>query len=182
MTENFRFSKTRQYETFYVIFKHNDYLLDFQDILQCVAKSTWHNFDESWVVGANSKSNMYSISHYWKCNYRVQTMYHLPPLLSYLVASHGSSHGNQNICALGIATLPLAFSVLSYCMFIDVFSWIWLLPCRTFSSKSAQNLGGSTHGVRKSHKKSHSTLRAKRATVTFWVGKSWPKMVNFDEF
>ena len=86
MTENFRFSKTRQNETFYVIFKHNDYLLDFQDILQCVAKSTWHNFDESWVVGANSKSNMYSISHYWKCNYRVQTMYYLPsPGLSYLV-------------------------------------------------------------------------------------------------
>ena len=34
-------------------------------------------------------------------------------------------------------------------------------------------------------KKSHSTLRAKRATFTFWVTKSWlkmPKIVNFGEF
>ena len=34
-------------------------------------------------------------------------------------------------------------------------------------------------------KKSHSTLRAKRATFTFWVDKSslkMPKMVNFGEF
>ena len=41
------------------------------------------------------------------------------------------------------------------------------------------------HSVWKSQKKSHSTLRAKRATFTFWVDKSWlkmPKMVHFDEF
>ena len=41
------------------------------------------------------------------------------------------------------------------------------------------------HGVWKSQKKSHSTLRAKRATFTFWVDKSWlkmPKMVHFGEF
>ena len=41
------------------------------------------------------------------------------------------------------------------------------------------------HGVWKSQKKSHSTLRAKRATFTFWVDKSelkMPKMVHFDEF
>ena len=31
------------------------------------------------------------------------------------------------------------------------------------------------HGVSKSQKKSHSTLRAKRATFTFWVDKSWWK-------
>ena len=43
----------------------------------------------------------------------------------------------------------------------------------------------SVHGVWKSQKKSHSTLRAKRATFTFWVDKSWlkmPKMVHFGEF
>ena len=40
------------------------------------------------------------------------------------------------------------------------------------------------HSVWKSQKKSHSTLRAKRVTFTFWVDKSsleMPKMVNFDE-
>ena len=41
------------------------------------------------------------------------------------------------------------------------------------------------HGVWKSQKKSYSTLRAKRATFTFWVDKSllkMPKMVHFGEF
>ena len=41
------------------------------------------------------------------------------------------------------------------------------------------------HGVWKSQKKSHSTLRAKRATFTFWMDKSWlkmPKVVHFVEF
>ena len=41
------------------------------------------------------------------------------------------------------------------------------------------------HGVWKSQKKSHSILRAKRATFTFWVDKSslkMPKMVHFGEF
>ena len=33
-----------------------------------------------------------------------------------------------------------------------------------------------THSVWKSQKKSHSALRAKRATFTFWVDKSWLKM------
>ena len=40
------------------------------------------------------------------------------------------------------------------------------------------------HSVWKSAKKSHSTLRAKRATFTLWVDKSllkMPKMVNFGE-
>ena len=44
---------------------------------------------------------------------------------------------------------------------------------------------GNPHNVWKSQKKSHSTLRAKRATFTFWVDKSWlkmPKMVHFCEF
>mgnify|MGYP006903934288 FL=1 len=43
----------------------------------------------------------------------------------------------------------------------------------------------NVHGVWKSQKKSHSTLRAKRATFRFWVDKSWlkmPKMVHFGEF
>ena len=38
------------------------------------------------------------------------------------------------------------------------------------------------HGVWNSQKKSHSSLRAKRATFTFWVNKSlfkMPKMVHF---
>ena len=38
------------------------------------------------------------------------------------------------------------------------------------------------HGLWKSQKKSHSALRAKRATVTFWVDKSllkMPKILNF---
>ena len=42
-----------------------------------------------------------------------------------------------------------------------------------------------THGVWKSQKKSHSTLRAKRATFTFWVDKSklkMPKTIHFGEF
>ena len=39
--------------------------------------------------------------------------------------------------------------------------------------------------VRVRPQKSHSILRAKRATFTFWVDKSWlkiPKMVHFGEF
>ena len=39
-----------------------------------------------------------------------------------------------------------------------------------------------THGVWKSQKKPHSTLRAKRTTFTFWVDKSLLKMVQFGEF
>ena len=41
------------------------------------------------------------------------------------------------------------------------------------------------HGVWKSQKKSHSILRAKRATFTFWVGKSsleMQKIVNLTSF
>ena len=41
------------------------------------------------------------------------------------------------------------------------------------------------HSVWKSEKKSHSTMRAKRATFTFWVDKSslkMPKMVNLTSF
>ena len=45
--------------------------------------------------------------------------------------------------------------------------------------------GGNYHSVWKSQKKSYSTLRAKRATFTFWVDKSSlkvPKMVHLGEF
>ena len=58
----------------------------------------------------------------------------------------------------------------------------------TFSkSRNVIFLGLLRHiqGVWKSQKKSHSTLRAKRATFTFWADKSWlkmPKMLNFGEF
>ena len=47
----------------------------------------------------------------------------------------------------------------------------------TVDSRFSEN-----HGVWKSQKKSHSTLRAKRAMFTFWVDKSslkMPKIVNF---
>ena len=46
-------------------------------------------------------------------------------------------------------------------------------------------LGHPVHSGWKSQKKSHSTLRAKRATFSFWVDKSslkMPKMVHFGEF
>ena len=42
-----------------------------------------------------------------------------------------------------------------------------------------------TRCLKITEKKSHSTLRAKRASFTFWVDKSWlkmPKMVHFGEF
>ena len=42
-------------------------------------------------------------------------------------------------------------------------------------------VGRYLHGVWKSEKKSHSTLRARQATFTFWVDKS-SKMVHFGEF
>ena len=38
------------------------------------------------------------------------------------------------------------------------------------------------HGVWKSQKKCHSTLRAKRATFTFWVDKSWLKKPKNGQF
>ena len=44
---------------------------------------------------------------------------------------------------------------------------------------------GNHHGVWKSQKTSHSTLKAKQATFTFWVDKKslkMPKKVNFDKF
>ena len=62
--------------------------------------------------------------------------------------------------------------------------WWWLqvppdLKPRFPSIKTIQ------HSVWKSPKMSHSTLRARRATFTFWVDKSslkMPKMANFGEF
>ena len=48
-----------------------------------------------------------------------------------------------------------------------------------------KSLLGNTHSVWKSQEMSHSNLRAKRATFTFWVDKSWlkmPKNVHFSEF
>ena len=54
------------------------------------------------------------------------------------------------------------------------------------SGKSRPNVCIICHGVWKSQKKSHSTLRAKRATFSIWVDKSSSKMpkmvVNFNEF
>ena len=69
--------------------------------------------------------------------------------------------------------------------------WVFIIHIiRTW--KSIQNEDGNTymeihtkHGVWKSQKKSHSTLRAKQAMITFWMDKSklkMPKIVHFDEF
>ena len=59
----------------------------------------------------------------------------------------------------------------------------FLAPFFDFPPFLATELGSPPlHGVWKSQKKSHSTLRAKRATITFWVDKSllkMPKMVQF---
>ena len=73
--------------------------------------------------------------------------------------------------------------------------WCMIIKCiqKYDFSGDIQNLGmvpaevnlGLAHGVWKSQKKYHSTLRAKRATFTFRVDKNslkMPKMVNFDKF
>ena len=64
---------------------------------------------------------------------------------------------------------------------VSNFQKLWWKNDRTTSS-----LSSLTHTVFENHrKKSHSTLRAKRATFTFWVEKSLlkiPKLVNFGEF
>ena len=60
------------------------------------------------------------------------------------------------------------------------------VPCKTSKlSVRFRSQWHFNHGVWKSQKKSHSTLRAKRATFTFRVDKSslkMPKMVHFGEF
>ena len=59
----------------------------------------------------------------------------------------------------------------------------WPTPCRTGRSRRTSHL--KIHSVWKSHKKSHLTLRAKRATFSFWVDKSSskvPNMVNLTIF
>ena len=58
----------------------------------------------------------------------------------------------------------------------------WNMSRPTIKTKTPSN---HKHGVWKSQKKYHSTLRAKRATFTFWVNKSWlkmPKKFHFGEF
>ena len=51
--------------------------------------------------------------------------------------------------------------------------------------QSNKNFEWNNQSVWKSHKKSHSTLRAKRATFTFEVDKSWlkmPKIIKYSKF
>ena len=53
-----------------------------------------------------------------------------------------------------------------------------------FSRQNEQLISAITHGVAKSQKKSHLTLRANRATFTFQADKSslkMPKIVNFGD-
>ena len=68
------------------------------------------------------------------------------------------------------------------CLLLSI--WVRIIvDIRTKKKKSSFLL--RNHGVWKSQEKSHSTLRAKRATFTFWVDKSslkMPKMVQFGEF
>ena len=56
----------------------------------------------------------------------------------------------------------------------------WLPSYKLFSPPLRKR--SWTHGVWKSQKKSHSTLRAKRATSTFWVNKSELKNTKNDPF
>ena len=66
---------------------------------------------------------------------------------------------------------------------VEICHLIWKLPYLYWFALGDRIW--SSHSVWKSQKKSHSTLRAKRATFTFWVDKSWikmPKMVHFGEF
>ena len=49
--------------------------------------------------------------------------------------------------------------------------WPWSRGYTIFYTKIL-HLESKVHGVWKSQKKSHSTMRAKRATFTFWVDKS----------
>ena len=50
---------------------------------------------------------------------------------------------------------------------VDKWWWCWFVA--SFYENLKRN---RVHGIWKSQKKSHSTLRAKRATFTFWVDKS----------
>ena len=66
---------------------------------------------------------------------------------------------------------------------------LWKLPCKLWLQNCTSSMGlkslGLNHSVWKSPKKSHSTLRAKRVTFTFWVDKSslkMPKMINLASF
>ena len=62
----------------------------------------------------------------------------------------------------------------------EIVSWIFFL--QSCFLKLQKRYVHILHGVWISQKKSHSTLRAKRAMFTFWVDKSWlkmPKMVQF---
>ena len=51
-------------------------------------------------------------------------------------------------------------------------------PRNVNKMRSNLNVLNHRHGVWKSQKKSHSTLRAKRATFTFWADKSWLKIAK----
>ena len=69
------------------------------------------------------------------------------------------------------------FHSANICIFPKISSFWQGTFATTVDSRFSEN-----HGVWKSQKKSHSTLRAKRAMFTFWVDKSslkMPKIVNF---
>ena len=85
--------------------------------------------------------------------------------------------------------LPLLLSNLSTSLISMRRLWEERVSSRSCRHEVVSPIPGFTlfllHGVWKSQKKSHSTLRAKRATFTFWLDKSWlkmPKMVQFGEF
>ena len=68
------------------------------------------------------------------------------------------------------------------CKLTLVLFWTWYRCFLCQVCRNNEKSFTSQHGVWKSQKKSHSTLRA---TLTFWVDKSslkMPKMVQFGEF
>ena len=72
-------------------------------------------------------------------------------------------------------------------IYFDFLLLIWVVQRGIFeiNCRKLQCHNGWHHGVWKSQKTTHTTLRAKRATFTFWVDKSWlkmPKMVHFGKF
>ena len=106
----------------------------------------------------------------------------LPPQKSswILIRMHSSKLRNSIkwLDVVDVYIFPIwRFSTITLWQSSSKFRFLW--------GNIALNSSLQLHGVWKSQKKSHSTLRAKRATFTFWVDKSWlkmPKMIHFGEF
>ena len=62
---------------------------------------------------------------------------------------------------------------------LRIWTPMWLSPGFNINWSIIEEQLHPVHGVWKSQKKSHSTLRTKRATSTFWVDKNYWKMPKF---